>query len=262
MTQTLVDTLLPRLIPLLLRSLTCCRQFKLAKMSRAKEAADLRTLVQCVECLKWRDVDTGEDYSGDRSFKCADQNGGTCRREEEVWDSELCWDEENGVQQAGTLAAGDKDWHDEGDKNVNEGGAKSKRAAAPGGGGGHGHGPKKRSKTMTFDGTPRSAMQVAGASSVASKNEACCPLLHQTVAKIREMKAALLNAGVLGPKATRADLLDFAFGPAFSHELCARRRGTQPAPSTRRCCAAQCVRLRGLSPRPIPAGVGNLSRHT
>jgi hypothetical protein len=30
----------------------------------------------------------------------------------------------------------------------------------------------------------------------------------------------------------------------------------RPAPSPRRCCAAQRVRLRGLSPRPIPAGVG------
>ena len=34
--------------------------------------------------------------------------------------------------------------------------------------------------------------------------------------------------------------------------------GRQPAPSPRRCCAAQRVRLRRLSPRPIPADVGNL----
>ncbi len=35
---------------------------------------------------------------------------------------------------------------------------------------------------------------------------------------------------------------------------CCSALGRHPAPSTRRCCAAQRVRLRGLSPRPIPAG--------
>ena len=32
--------------------------------------------------------------------------------------------------------------------------------------------------------------------------------------------------------------------------------------STRHCCAGQRAWLRGLSPRPIPAGVGNFPRHT
>ena len=35
---------------------------------------------------------------------------------------------------------------------------------------------------------------------------------------------------------------------------CCSALGRHPASSTRRCCAAQRVRLRGLSPRPIPAG--------
>ena len=43
---------------------------------------------------------------------------------------------------------------------------------------------------------------------------------------------------------------------------CCTALDRHPAPSPRRCCAAQRVRLRGLSPRPIPAGVGNLPRHT
>ncbi len=34
---------------------------------------------------------------------------------------------------------------------------------------------------------------------------------------------------------------------------CCSALGRHSAPSTRRCCAAQRVRLRGLSPRPIPA---------
>jgi hypothetical protein len=36
---------------------------------------------------------------------------------------------------------------------------------------------------------------------------------------------------------------------------CCSALGRHPAPSTCRCCAAQRVRLRGLSPRPIPPGV-------
>jgi hypothetical protein len=36
---------------------------------------------------------------------------------------------------------------------------------------------------------------------------------------------------------------------------CCPSLGRYPAPSTRRCCAAHRFRLRGLSPRPIPAGV-------
>jgi hypothetical protein len=36
---------------------------------------------------------------------------------------------------------------------------------------------------------------------------------------------------------------------------CCSALGRHPAPSTRRCCAAHRVRLRGLSPRPIPEGV-------
>jgi hypothetical protein len=37
--------------------------------------------------------------------------------------------------------------------------------------------------------------------------------------------------------------------------FCFSALGRHPAPSTRRCCAAQRVRLQGLSPRPVPAGV-------
>jgi hypothetical protein len=36
---------------------------------------------------------------------------------------------------------------------------------------------------------------------------------------------------------------------------CCPALGRHPAPSTRRCCSAQRVRLRGPSPKPIPAGV-------
>ncbi len=50
---------------------------------------------------------------------------------------------------------------------------------------------------------------------------------------------------------------DFAESGGFS---VAAALGRRPAPSTRRCCAAQ--RLRGPSTRPIAAGVGNLPRHT
>ena len=42
---------------------------------------------------------------------------------------------------------------------------------------------------------------------------------------------------------------------------CCSALGRHPAPSTRCCCAAQRVRLRGLSPRPIPAGVEQPSEH-
>ena len=44
--------------------------------------------------------------------------------------------------------------------------------------------------------------------------------------------------------------------PALSLLCCCSALGRHPAPSTRRCCAAQRVRFQGLSPRPRPEGVG------
>jgi hypothetical protein len=45
--------------------------------------------------------------------------------------------------------------------------------------------------------------------------------------------------------------------PSLSLLCCCSALGRHPAPSTRRCFAAQRVRLQGLSPRPIPAAVCN-----
>jgi len=43
---------------------------------------------------------------------------------------------------------------------------------------------------------------------------------------------------------------------------CYSTLGRHPVHSPRRCCAAQRVRLRGLSPRTVPADADNLPRHT